>query len=224
MKNSNKFFLILSIIFMLIVFSINVMSDILVKVGVIDKEKIYEIYKTKPLVDIKMAFLTDSFNEKAIEYHKELNDLKNKMNSSDIEEYERENMKEQYDNLYNEARSLYEYTKRKLNDLKENREKYIEEDIKYAIRKVAEREGYSIILDIHSDFLIYYSETVDLTNLVLEYLQDYILKYCNENGIDIDKYVLGKEEDNYNENDNNVENNVNSNDVDKNKNDNKEGD
>lgn len=202
--HNKKLYIYLFFLIILFVFSVNIFGDILVKVGVIDRDMVYETYKKKPLIDIKTAYLTDSFNKQALEYKEQLDELNKKLNDPNISDSEKATIKEQYDNLYNEARSLYDYTKKKLEDFKTNREKYIQDDITYAIRKVAEREGYSIILDIHADYLIYYSETVDLTQLVLDYLQEYIIKYCNENNIDVDKYVYGKtEEDKDNNNQNN---------------------
>jgi len=46
----------------------------------------------------------------------------------------------------------------------------------FVIRKVAEKEGYSIIIDKNSNSLLYFANYVDLTNNVIEYLKNYIRK------------------------------------------------
>jgi len=162
-----KFLFVLLIITFL---SINIFADInIYKIGVINLEEVIttifsgksgvikEIQKEKEDFKIKLERMKDeimkyealklkeSDSEKKLAYQKKIDDLK-----------------KQYNDYYKVKK--YEIEKKI-----QNIQGPLMNEIRKAVTKVAEREGYSIILDINSDDIYYYSIDIEITQKVIEY-------------------------------------------------------
>ncbi len=188
-----KIFIYLFII--LFVFSIIITSDTLIKVGIVDLEYINSIYKEVTIGDIKIDHLKTEKKEYYVKTRDELSELKEEINELNKDDAKRDKLIEKYNSLAKEAKKQIDNYDDQIKDLNNNREEHRQNDIKYAIRKVSEINGYSIILNKNSN-LLYYTDSVELTKLVEEYLWKMINRYCSDNNIDIEDYFPSTSENN----------------------------
>lgn len=183
-----KKILIFFIIFINILIPFNIFSNVLVKVGVVDLKEVYNFYLKRTLIDIGIDYYSDQIKVLDEEYNLKIKEFDNRLSNPNLTQ-------EQKNAIISDKNAYIEkYQKRRqyfidlINDLKNNREKYIDEHIYFCIKRVAEREGYSLILDKNSNSILYFANYVDLTNAVIEYLKSYIEKNCRDSKIDVNVY------------------------------------
>jgi Skp family chaperone for outer membrane proteins len=189
MKSIKKMLFYLIFLSFILILPFNIIySQVLIKVGVVDFKEVYNFYTKRTLVDIGIDYYNDQIKLLEEEYNLKMKEYETKLNNPNLTQ-------DQKNAIINDKSSYIEkYQKRKqyfvdlINDLKVNKEKYINEHIYFCIRKVAEKEGYSIIIDKNSNSLLYFANYVDLTNNVIEYLKNYIEKNCKESKIDVNIY------------------------------------
>jgi len=175
-------------VLMILLPSYTVFSDILTKVGVVDYKVIYDTYMKRTLVDIGIDYFSDKLKELEQDYSAKMQEFNSKLSDSNLTDEQKEAIKtdkENYLKKYQEQKQKYlDY----INDYRKNKDKYNLEHISYCVKKVAEKEGYAVILDINSKDLIYAAPYIDLTAKVLDYIIYFIEKTCKEGKIDVNIY------------------------------------
>jgi outer membrane protein len=162
----------LFLISILILISTAVFADVnIYKIGVINLEEV-----------ISTVFAGKSGVIKDIKNEKE--DFKNKLKrmKDEIMKYEAIKLKttdtnkkiayeKKIDELKKQYNDYYRVKKYEISKKIDNIQGKLMNEIRRVVTKVAEREGYSVILDINSDDIFYYSIDIEITQKVIEYFE-----------------------------------------------------
>lgn len=165
-------------IFVLSLVPIFAMAQEITKVAVIDLEKIYSTFRT----DSQAA---RDYEQKKTKYQAEMQKLQDEILALKNKKIEAQQKNvdsatlQKYDSIIlSKTKFLEEYTKTKNDELKSIRQRLLTNDKLYssifnATKKVAEREGYTIVFNVQekSSAIIWYSQTIDITDMVISELQ-----------------------------------------------------
>jgi len=81
----------------------------------------------------------------------------------------KQNYQERIDKIKKEYSDYYKVRNYQLEKRLENAQKGSLKEVFVAVKKVAEREGYSIVLDSENDSIFFYSVDADITDIVIEF-------------------------------------------------------
>lgn len=153
------------------------MAQEITKVAVIDLERIYSNFRTDSLAARDYEQKKTKYEAEIGKLQNEIMQLKNKkleaqQKNSDVKTLQK------YDALItSKTKFLTEYAKTKNDELKSIRSRLLTNNEFYqslysATQRVAEREGYTIVLNVQekSSAIIWYSQTIDITDLVISEL------------------------------------------------------
>ncbi len=139
--------------------------------GVVDTSLVYTTY-------FRDTTAVRSYDEKRLEFQNEINDLTNDLKALQAQmlEFEKNGDRTQAQRLEGQiaedAQFLQEYTWAKNVELENLRKNLANSDEFYQrlyriIGDIAEEEGYSMILDLQADSILWYSPSVDITRTVI---------------------------------------------------------
>ncbi len=142
--------------------------------GVVDTSLVYTTY-------FRNTTAVRSYDAKRLEFQNEINDLTNDLRELQAQklEFEKSGNKTQAVRLEaqiaEDAEFLQEYTWAKNIELENLRKNLADSDAFYqnlykVIGNIAEEEGYSMILDLQEDSILWYSPSVDITKEVISRL------------------------------------------------------
>ncbi len=167
---------------LLILLGCLMLSPDFIKVAIVDIDYILKEYKVT-LVDIKRQYYIDEMTAKFDKIKAELDNINQKLNNPNLTSEEKAKLEQAKQEKLNEAIKLRDYYKKIDDDLQQNRQKYIMEDISFAIKKVCEKKGYALALDSKMQGILYYADYIDISKDVLEYLFSMIVKFLKENNV-----------------------------------------
>ncbi|HPC37782.1 MAG TPA: OmpH family outer membrane protein [Exilispira sp.] len=153
-----------------------------IKVAVVDMEYVLKEYKIT-LVDIKRQFYIDEMTAKFEKIKSEIDLIEKKLSSPNLTSDEKTKLEQTRQEKLNEVIQLRDYYKKIDEDLQQNRQKYIMEDISFAIKKVCEKKGYALALDTKMNGILYYADYIDISKDVLEYLFIMIVRFLKDNNV-----------------------------------------
>ncbi|MCX8058452.1 MAG: OmpH family outer membrane protein [Spirochaetes bacterium] len=167
---------------------LNIFSNVLIKVGVVDLKEVYNFYMKRTLVDIGIDYYSDQIKLLDEDYNNKMKEFEQRLSNPNLTQDQKNAIISDRNSYIDRYQKRRQYFVDLINDLKTNKEKYINEHIYFCIKRVAEREGYSIILDKNDSKVLYFANYVDLTNAVIEFLKSYIEKNCRDSKIDVNVY------------------------------------
>lgn len=158
------------------------MAPDFIKVAVVDLDFINKEYKVT-LVDIKRQFYIDEMTTKFEKLKAEIDAITVKLSNPNITSEEKAKLEAAQQDKLNEAVALRDHYKKLDDDLQANRQKYIQDDISLAIKKICEKKGYALAVDARSEFVLYYASYIDISKDILEYLFIMIVRFLKENNV-----------------------------------------
>ncbi len=168
--------------FIIIALNFIFLSPDFIKVAIVDMEYIHKEYKVT-LVDIKRQYYIDEMTAKFEKIKAEIDSINQKLSNPNITSDEKSKLEQAKQDKLNEAIQLRDYYKKIDEDLQQNRQKYIQEDIIFAIKKVCEKKGYALALDSKMVGILYYADYIDISRDVLEYLFSMIIRFLKDNNV-----------------------------------------
>ncbi len=153
-----------------------------IKIAIVNMEFILKEYKVT-LVDIKRQFYIDEMTTKFEKIKADIDSINQKLANPNLTADEKAKLEQAKQDKLNEAIKLRDYYKKLDEDLQQNRQKYIIEDINYAIKKVCEKKGYALALDSKMEGILYYADYIDISKDVIEYLFSMIIKFLKDNNV-----------------------------------------
>lgn len=173
--------ILISLLF-IIFSSICFLSPDFIKVAVVDVSYVQKEYKIT-LVDIKRQFYIDEMTAKFEKIKAEIDIINQKLSNPNLSSDEKNKLEQAKQDKLNEAIQLRDYYKKIDDDLQQNRQKYIMEDILFAVKKVCERKGYALAIDTKTVGILYYADYIDISKDVLEYLFIMIVRFLKDNNV-----------------------------------------
>jgi Skp family chaperone for outer membrane proteins len=153
-----------------------------IKVAVVDMEFVLKEYKVT-LVDIKRQFYIGEMTSKFEKIKAEIDVINQKLSSPNLTSDEKAKLEQSRQDKLNEVIQLRDYYKKLDDDLQQNRQKYIMEDISFAIKKVCEKKGYALAFDAKMAGILFYADYIDISKDVLEYLFIMIVRFLKDNNV-----------------------------------------
>jgi Skp family chaperone for outer membrane proteins len=170
-----KRFISLVLLYGVFLFSLSAQATI-TRFAVVDMNRIIAIY-TEPLPESK-AFIEkrEKFNAEVEKQTKELQEVKDKLTEAQ-EKGNKNQIKTLETQVQTKTQSLQTYIRTTMAELERDREQILKNNealvrrITTTIRAVAESEGVSMVLAKDNPAILWHSNSVDLTNKVLERLR-----------------------------------------------------
>lgn len=160
-------------VFLLLAFSLS--AEQLTTVGVVDVSRVYEAFfidsrQVRELQDLKDSIQQEIDSQVAI--LRRLQEQKVQAESEGRDE-DALTLDQQ---IYNKTQYIQDFTRVKQRQLNDQRQRLINsdtfmKDLQSAISFVAESQGFTIVVTANDDKLLWWSEEVDITDLVLERLR-----------------------------------------------------
>lgn len=155
-----------------------VMAQEITKVAVVDLDQINSRFRTDSIASRDYEQKKAKYQDEIRNLQKELLDLKNKKLDA-VKKNDSASTIRKYDALISSKTNfLNEYVSTKNEELKSMLHKLLTADAFYskvyaAIKTVAEREGYTIVFNLQekNSGIIWYSQTVNITDLVIKELE-----------------------------------------------------
>lgn len=168
---------------LILIFSIPFfLSADFIKVAIVNMEYVLKEYKIT-LVDIKRQYYIDEMTSKFEKIKADIDSINQKLSNPNLTSDEKTKLEQAKQEKLNEAIQLRDYYKKLDEDLQQNRQKYIMEDINFAIKKVCEKKGFALALDSKMEGILYYADYIDISNDVLQYLFSMIVKFLKDNNV-----------------------------------------
>ncbi len=162
------------IIFVLVVSAWMAFAQQITMFGVVDTSLVYTTY-------FRNTTAVRNYDAKRLEFQNEINNLTNELKELQAQKLELEKNGDRTQamrleaQITEEAEFLQEYTWAKNVELENLRKNLADSDSFYQnlykiIGDIAEEKGYSMILDLQADSILWYSPSVDITNEVISRL------------------------------------------------------
>ncbi len=167
------------LLFLFLIFSftitVPVFAERFTQIGIIDLSKIISNYFRESRAYRELEEMKNEFKANRELIMEEIDQLEQRKLKAENRGEDREVL--QLDNeIFEKKEYLKEYTRIKYNQIKGRQESLLESssflsEILNEIEFIAENEGYSIVFNAKDSDIIWYSEAVDITELVLERLR-----------------------------------------------------
>lgn len=169
MKKTNLLILLL-LIFMHA--SLSIFPDVKIdKIAIINLEEILEAISTGQSTSI------DEIKKEKEELQEKLQKIKEnimKLEERKLKEKNQEkklSYEKKIDELKKQYKDYYKFKNYQIEKKLENIHGAVFREIYGVVQRIAEKEGYTLVLDINTDGIFYYSIDIDITNKVIEYFK-----------------------------------------------------
>lgn len=169
-----KKFLFLFLVF-IVTATVPIFAERFTQIGIIDLSKIISNYFRESRAYRELEEMKNEFEANRERIMEEIDQLEQRKLNAENRGDDREVL--QLDNeIFEKKEYLKEYTRIKYNQITKRQESLLESssflsEILKEIEFIAENEGYSIVFNAKNSDIIWYSEAVDITQLVLERLR-----------------------------------------------------
>lgn len=165
---------IMSVVFVLCSFFL--MAQEITKVAVVDLQRINDNFRTESQASRDYEQKKEKVFAETKKLQDEILDLKNKKLEAQQKGKDAATIKKYEALISSKTKFLTEYVATKNEELKNLNAKLLASNAFYesvynAIKTVAERDGYTLVLNVQTHGIIWYSQTIDITDLVIERLK-----------------------------------------------------